>query len=136
MRLQELILLFVAVVFSVPALARSTVPIVNHDKVTFSTASGKPIKVEQVKHAFITAGAKRGWTFTPEGDNKLTGTLVVRTHTIVTTITYGSDHYSIAYKGSQNMKYDVKDGAPVIHPFYNKWVQTLINDVNVELSKY
>lgn len=133
-------LLFICLTFlclaSTGAHARSSVPIENHENVAVVTASGKAVTAERVRQAFVLGGMKRGWRFEDAGDGQLTGTLNVRgKHTVMVTVNYGPERYSILYKDSTNMKYDQDDGQAVIHPFYNKWVQNLMQDVGMELAK-
>lgn len=116
--------------------ARPAVPIENHENVAVVTASGVAATAERVRQAFVLGGMKRGWRFEDAGDRQLTGTLNVRgKHTVMVTVNYGPERYSILYKDSTNMKYGQDDGQAVIHPFYNKWVQNLIRDVDMELAK-
>lgn len=122
--------------FTTPAMARGSVPIVNYENVAITTGSGKPATAEQVKQAFIAGGTSKGWTFTPAGDGKLLANLVVRNkHTITADIAYSADRYSVTYQGSVNMNYEVKDGQSVIHPHYNGWVTNMLNEVRTELAK-
>jgi hypothetical protein len=60
----------------------------------------------------------------------------VRNHTVIVDIVPGPDSYSVRYADSINMKYGVENGSPVIHPFYNKWVDELIDSIRVELKKF
>lgn len=119
-----------------PAMARSSVPIVNYENIAIATGSGKPATLEQIKQAFIVGGSVKGWIFTAAGDGKLVANLVVRNkHTIIADITYSADKYSVTYQGSVNMNYDLKNGVSVIHPHYNTWVSNMLNDVRAELRK-
>jgi len=43
--------------------------------------------------------------------------------------------YSVKYVSSVNMKYEVQSGTRVIHPFYNKYVEELIQSIRAELLK-
>lgn len=136
MRKLFFVVLTSACLASTAAYARSPESIVNHENIAIVTAKGKASTAEQVRQAFVLGGVKRGWRFEDAGANQLTGTLVVRDkHTVVITVNYSPERYSIHYKDSTNMKYGQSDGQAVIHPFYNKWVQNLMQDVNVELAK-
>jgi hypothetical protein len=130
LRLLAAVLAFVAL----NAHARGSVPIINHDAVPAITASGKPASAEQIRAAMQAAGAQRGWQITPAGNGKALAFLNVRNqHSISADITYASGQYSIKYRDSTNMNYEA--GTNVIHPKYNMWVQTLINDTRIQLSK-
>lgn len=125
----------IILVLTSSAHARSVVPIINHDTVPVSSSSGSKITLSQVRQAFIIGGAKDGWIFSDLGENQMIGRLVVRNkHTVAVTIRYDVKSYSVEYKDSSNMKYELKVDSAYIHPFYNKWVDNLIFNVNIELS--
>lgn len=129
-------LLLLSLLAAPVAYARSAVPIEDHIDIPIATANGKKASAEQVRQAIIAGGARKAWTFADSGAAQLTGTLVVRDkHSVVVTIDYGPSSYSIHYKDSSNMKYANENGIPVIHPFYNKWIDNLILEINVELTK-
>jgi hypothetical protein len=114
--------------------ARGSVPIINHEAVPAITASGKPASAEQIRAAMQAAGAPRGWQITPTGTGKALAVLNVRgAHTVSADITFASGQYAIKYRDSTNMNYEA--GTNLIHPKYNMWVQTLINDTRIQLSK-
>lgn len=130
LRLLAAVLAFVAL----NAHARGSVPIINHDAVPAITASGKPASAEQIRAAMQAAGAPRGWQITPAGNGKALAVLNVRgKHSISADISYAAGQYSIKYRDSTNMNYEA--GTNLIHPKYNMWVQTLINDTRIQLSK-
>lgn len=125
-----------AAILSLNASARDSVPIVNYDNVAVATNSGKAPNAEQVKQAIAAAAASKGWTVAPAGDGKLQATIVVRgKHTVVVDIAYAADKYTLTYKDSINMNLIERDGQKLIHPFYNKWVQTLKEAIRLELLK-
>lgn len=119
--------------FLVVAIAAcTTVPIMNVDKTAVASASGKPLTEDQVKGAIIRAGSGLGWQMTEAGPGKITGTLVLRTHTAVVDIPYSSTQYSIIYKSSTNL--DERNGN--IHKNYNGWIQNLNKGINTQLAGY
>lgn len=140
------------------AAARETVPIVDYNDVAVSTGSGKTPTADQVRDAIIAAAKSRQWSINKvQNENRLTATLIVRgKHTMVVSIPYAADKYSIKYLESVNMNYALSDapmegstdltkintpaktlpaGTPMIHPNYNKWVQMLAQSVRAELSR-
>ncbi len=128
--------LFISVAMVSTAYARTPVPIESHDNIAVITASGKGISAEQVRQAIIAGGTRKNWTFIDSGAGQLTGTLFVNNkHTVIVTVDHSPKSYSIRYKDSSNMKYEMKYGVAVIHPFYNKWLDNLIGEVNMELAK-
>lgn len=120
---------------STSVLAREAVPIGNHINVAIIT-SGKPASADKIKQAIMAAAAAQKWNISETQPGTLTATLQVRgKHTVVVDIPYTADHFSVKYKDSVNMKYEVKDNVPVIHPFYNKWVQQLVYAIHAETKK-
>ena len=129
-------LLIATALVAAPAIARDSVPIVNYDNVAVATSSGKAPEAEQVRQVITATAAGKGWTVAPAGDGKLQATIVVRgKHTVVVDIAYAADKYALTYKDSTNMNFIERDGQKLIHPFYNKWVQTLKEAIRLELLK-
>jgi hypothetical protein len=117
---------------------RSPVAIVDHPSVPVVTGSGKPISQGALTRAIINGGVAGGrkWEVVPAaGGKSLRATYRVRSHTVVVDIVPGSDSYSVKYAESINMKYGVDNGTAVIHPFYNTWVDELIQSIRTELLK-
>jgi hypothetical protein len=119
-----------------PASARYPLPIVNHPDVAVVTSSGTAPSGERVKQAILAGAAAKGWTIAQQADGKIQATLVVRNkHTVVVLISYTPQKYSLTYKDSINMNYGERNGEPVIHPFYNTWVQDLKDAIRTDLLK-
>lgn len=130
------VFLLASALATTPVSARTPVPVINHDNVVVATATGKTLAAEQVKQAILAAVGVKGWSAVQQADGKLLATLHVRgKHTVVVEITYAADKYSLIYKDSVNMKSGSRDGQTVIHPFYNKWVQELLDAIRLELLK-
>jgi hypothetical protein len=118
--------------------ARSTVPVVERANQPVVTGSGKPADAESVRKAIVTAGTQRNWQIAPMADGKaLQGTYSwnKNKHTIMVKIEPGAAQYSVRYADSVNMKYEIYNGTPSIHPHYNKFVDELIQSIRVELLK-
>ncbi len=115
--------------------ARSAVPLVEYEDVAATTSSGKVASADEIRKAFMVAGARHNWVFTEEGPNKLVGTLNIRTHQIVVDVPISEGKFSVLYKNSVNMKYGMEEGKKVIHPQYNNWVKNLLGDTRAELAK-
>jgi hypothetical protein len=133
------ILRLLAVVLAFAALnahARGNVPIIDHEAIVATRASGQPASAEQIRTALQAAGAARGWQITPAGPGKAVALLNVRgKHSISADISYGAGKYSIKYRDSSNMNYAPGAGSGTIHPKYNMWVQTLVDDTRMQLMK-
>lgn len=65
---------------------------------------------------------------------KIVGRLAPRKHVVRVTISWDASQIRIAYLSSENMDYTEKDGRRVIHNKYNKWVDSLADDIKVSLS--
>jgi len=109
------------------------VPIVNYASVPAVTASGQPATEDQILSALKIAGAGHGWEVTSAANGKALAVLNVRgKHSVSADIEYSPGRYSIKYRESINLNYAAGD---LIHPNYNKWVQTLVDDVRQQLLK-
>ncbi|MFO7594123.1 MAG: hypothetical protein R6X15_08790 [Pseudomonadota bacterium] len=105
-----------------------TSPVYNVDNA--SVVVNKNITLDQMKTAIIRAGAKRGWAMKAVAPGHVVGTLHQRQHMAQIDIKYNTQNYSITYKDSSGLNYDGTN----IHNFYNKWIQTLRRDIDVQLS--
>lgn len=79
-------------------------------------------------------GTARGWVINPDKDKSktLTGTLMLRKHTVVVSIPYTNESYDIVYVSSENLNYDSTQNK--IHRNYLKWVINLRQAINVNLA--
>lgn len=132
----SLLLLFVSIIMSTPALARSTVPAMNLDNIAITSASGASLKDSDVEQAIITAAGINQWSIIKKEPGEIIAKLVVRNkHMIEVRIPYSATQYSLLYSSSDNMKYELKDSTTYIHPFYNKWVTALRESIDRELLR-
>lgn len=153
---------------------RTLVPIVSFENVPVAQAAGAPVTAEQVGRAFIEAGEEARWQMVPVGPGELEATYVKSNkHTIVVTVRYDAQKYSVLFKRSDNMnqresqypnmlsaaaggesvaaaaerkqralfesrpesRYVRNDPQAVIHPFYEHWVQDLLERVRLKLKR-
>jgi len=84
----------------------------------------------QVKTAIMKAGQKRDWIMTETGPGMIKGRLQSRDHSVQVSIPYTATSYSINYENSLNLK--AADGK--IHKNYNRWVNNLDHDIQLNLS--
>ncbi|EAM7299174.1 hypothetical protein T029_19210 [Salmonella enterica subsp. enterica serovar Give] len=85
---------------------------------------------KQVKTAILKAGQKRDWIMTEDGPGMIKGRLQARDHSAQVIILYSATSYSINYENSLNLK--AADGK--IHKNYNRWVNNLDHDIQLNLS--
>lgn len=166
MKLFKHVLLALAVVFCVNAQAqRLPVPIIDFKNVPVSASVTKPVTADDVRKAFLRAAAVQHWVLTPVSEGVMEAQFVKNNkHTVVATVTYSADSYSVQYKSSIDMKYEenafksrpleqaaqkqkeqfVADPltrfavlhreGAVLHPFYEGWVRQLLAGVSAELK--
>jgi hypothetical protein len=116
---------------------RHPVPVIDRPNVSAVSASGQPVSAEALQQAIIAGGANgaRKWSIVPAGDGRtLRGTCIVRVHTVVVEIVPWPGWYSLKYADSNNMKYGIENGQPVIHPFCNDWVDQLVRAIDAEVK--
>ena len=118
-----------------PGTALAAVDVVEWKDVAAITSSGKPASAEDIKKAFMVGGARRGWVFSDTGPGKMTGKLVVRTHTLVMDLTYETGKYTLRYLDSVNLDYKDDAGKKSIHKAYVNWNTNLMNDARAELLR-
>ena len=112
------------------AACQTMAPIQNVQKASVAANANKPLTTEQVRGAIVRAGSTLGWIMKDEGPGKLTGTLLLRTHTAVVDIPYSATDYSILYKSS----IDLKEANGQIHRNYNGWITNLTRGINAQLA--
>lgn len=135
MRFLQLFMVVCLSVLSFNALAaRAPEPLVDQIDIPIVTGNGKQLSMDQINRVIRIAGATRGWKVKDVSSGELIGTLLIRKHTVVVTISYDQSKYSIRYKDSKVMRYKEEDGNQYIHPAYNKWVSNFKNDINIQLS--
>lgn len=85
---------------------RTPVPVTNFEAIPVALSTDAPLSREQVKRAFVVAGAASGWAVDAKGDGQLEA--VYRKgdkHTVVVSVQYTPQQYSIRYVSSIDMKY-------------------------------
>ncbi|MCP3897975.1 hypothetical protein, partial [Moraxella sp.] len=85
---------------------------------------------DQVKSAIFEAGLKRGWIMTPAGAGVINGRMASRGYSVNIRINYSASAYTINYVSSTNLR--ARRGS--IHRNYNRWVNNLDNDIQLQLA--
>lgn len=135
-RVLSFILLSLALMSYAPAMARASVPIVNHENVELGLPGSAPLDAARVQHAILAAAARKNWSVRTGADGEMEASLLVRgKHTVVVGIRYAANKLSLNYKSSVNMNFETRDGQPLIHPNYNKWVADLKQAIQLETQK-
>ena len=91
---------------------------------------GHPLPVDDTPtleeaEGLIRDGASRGWSITKVAEGALLATLIE--HQIVVEIHHDATQFDVTYKSSQDLGYD---GKSRIHQKYNRWVNTLVQDIS------
>ena len=118
-----------------PRTALAAVELTEWKDVAAVTGSGAAASAEDIKRAFTVAGARRGWMFTDNGPGRMTGKLVVRSHTLVMGLAYETGKYTLTYVDSTNLDYKDEGGKKTIHRSYTGWNNNLMNDARAELLR-
>jgi len=88
-----------------------------------------------VEAAVLKALQNRGWLAQREAPGSILATLNLRTHQVVSRITYSGASLHVEYVSSQNMEYKkAADGNEEIHRNYNGWVANVIRDTQAYLE--
>lgn len=134
-----------ALLVSGVALARTPVPVVNYLDQPVVTASGKTLTVEQLQDVIRKIASEKKWVVMSNPNGVMVASLTwnANKHTIMVEIVVAPDRYSLKYNNSINMKYAISkgeygiaDGLPIIHPYYNRFVNDLHEGIRLELMKY
>ena len=116
--------------------APRSVALLEFDDVAISSSSGKPLSNEQVRSAIIKGGAAHNWVASAPAGNAVKLTYSRREFSATVQVTYNSKSYSIKYADSTNLHYASEGGKAVIHPNYNKWMNSLRQSIDVALRSY
>jgi hypothetical protein len=90
---------------------------------------------EAVKQALEKALRNRGWTYVEEKPGSILATIDVRSHQVVSRITYTGNSLEFAYVSSKDMMYQMgPNGVEKIHRNYNGWIANVIRDTQAYLE--
>ncbi len=89
---------------------------------------------EAVKQALEKALRNRGWTYVEESPGSILATINVRSHEVVSRITYTGGSLEFAYVSSKDMMYENSGGIEKIHRNYNGWIANVIRDTQAYLE--
>lgn len=94
------------------------------------TSVGAGYSETQVKNAIFKAGVEREWIMNEAGRGVIKARQQSRDHVAEVRINYSASGYSITYDNSLNMQ----ASGGKIHRNYNRWVNNLNKDIQVNLS--
>lgn len=139
-------------IVSFAAYSRSAVPVIDYAEIPVLTTTGNPISSDAVRDAIVSAAQTHKWEiFRSPNQQTLSATHIRGKHTVMVTIPYSVEKFSIQYLNSINMKYGIQErntgpinpyvqynsvtSVRVIHPAYNTWVEELLRAIQFELKK-
>ena len=116
--------------------------------------TNRELTLNQIATAIRTGAEDAGWRSERISDSQMLASYRLRNHTVIVTIDYSSDDYSIVYRNSFYMKVvcpkhhptalptvttgddPCPDGAAprLIHRRYNDWVQKLNNSIRIAIA--
>lgn len=89
------------------------------------------LTAQDVEDAIIRGGASRGWSVSKRSPGEMQATLHVRgKHTVVVSVPYTKDEFSINYVSSSGL--NTRDGN--VHPNVNNWIENLRRSIYRELA--
>ncbi len=129
--------LALSVFSSATVAAREPIPIVDIVAQPVAAASGKKFSAGEVCQTIRTVAEDKKWSISQQSEDKLNASLSWNgnKHSIFVDIACAPDGYSLAYKDSVNMKYDMLNGQRVIHPYYGRYVNALREAVRSEFMR-
>lgn len=128
-------MLTVTALIAAPALAARTAPIYNPEPI--AVPAGRT--ADQVKSAVRKALLQRNWRVKEVGAGAVEAKYVKPgrrgiEHVAAINVTYNTKTIRISYKDSQELNYDKESGE--IHANYNKWIQNLEKDIQINLESF
>lgn len=94
---------------------------------------GSGYTLDEVRQAIIGACQERGWSPRLENDNEIIASILVRAvHYAEVSITFDTNHYSIKYRDSRELKYNPQKHT--IHRNYNRWIAMLSDSIQRRFS--
>ncbi len=106
-----------------------TAPVQNIDNATIVTNVGNA-SLSDIQKAIVRAGGGLGWIIKEKSPGKMVGTLHLRDHVAIVSISYNTKEYSINYMDSTNLNYN----GSTIHSNYNGWIQNLNRAIQTQLN--
>ena len=129
------LLFFVLSLLSFNSDARALERVQSPRSAAFVVATGKTPSVDKVRESIGIAGAVRGWQVMAEQSGQMTLRNNIRNkHVVVVNIFYDEKGIRVEYVSSENLNYRMRDGVSYIHPKYNFWVSTLMQDIVAKVT--
>lgn len=124
------LLLALAVVLVAGQGCRTTAPILTVANASLGLPPGSKASMEEVSQAIWAAGKRLGWNMQEIRPGELAGTLTIRKHLAVVSITHDTLTFTIRHRNSINLNQHDDQ----IHPSYNHWVTNLARAIQAEMT--
>ncbi|GAA0712665.1 hypothetical protein [Dokdonella soli] len=122
-RTRVLSLLLLPVLFLLMAFRQA--PLVDPDPIAVPPKTAEHQIAKVIKVSLL----HRGWTVDSEKPGAIDATLHLREHVARIAISYDSANVRIKYLSSENLKYEIEHGKPLIHKNYLSWIENLVTDI-------
>jgi hypothetical protein len=107
-----------------------TAEIQNVTNASLAPPPSAAVSLADVSRTIASAGRKLGWRIEEVRPGQLLGTLSLRTHLAIVTITHDTASFSITYRDSTNLLQSGNE----IHRKYNQWVHNLATAIQREIA--
>ena len=119
-----------------PVHAARNTPMVTPGVITLPAPEGKTVSAARVREAVLASAALRGWLVDEEQPGLIRLTYAPRNkHKATIDVRYGDGSFEIVFVSSFNLNEDKRDGALLIHPNYNNWINNLVQDVRARSER-
>ena len=134
-KLIKTLLVAAALILAQPVLARGSVPAKSPTSAAFVLPLGQTIALAKIRDCIATAGAARGWRMVSDEPGNMTLYVNVRgKHEITVRVAYDQKGFQVFYVSSVNMDHRSRNGVDYIHPKYNMWVESLVQDILAKVA--
>lgn len=134
-KLIKTLLVAAALILAQPVLARGSVPAKSPTGATYVLPPSRTITLTQIRDSIATAGGARGWRRVSDDPGNMTLYINVRgKHEVTVRVAYDQKGFQVFYVSSVNMDHRLRSGVDYIHPKYNMWVESLVQDILAKVA--
>lgn len=124
-----------ALILAQPVLARGSVQARSPATATFVIPPSGSISIDQVRDCVATAGGARGWRMVSDEPGNMTLYIKVRDkHEVTVRVAYDQKGIQVFYVSSTNLDHRLRGDVVYIHPKYNMWVDSLMQDILAKVA--
>lgn len=135
MKIRTFFIVFAAAFVMANAISRE-VPLQDVGRTLIVSTSDAAPTLINVRAAIINGAQSSGWQIVGDDSNKLTLKYNKQgKHEVVVAAVYDTNGFELKYIDSTSMNFSEKNGTKMIHPNYNRWVQSLIKGITSNLIR-